>query len=393
MLDVASRVVELAPQCSMAVNCAMEYTNLEGFDTAFYESMMRHVYSARDCSIDSVDLVSFPDDAILWNHFILQCGGDLIQEQFPPWFEGNRRSVDAVVSNRAPQIGFDQEVLLVARFGIDTWGHWLGELLPKVVLTERRFPGRFLYALPRHVLHDATPGLPWARIRDSLKSYDIRLSQVFELDENTVYKFGRLYGVTSIWSDHMMHPAAAEALRSIIKPLPAIAFPVGLSIARAPSAARAMANAHEIFRFLCRKGFFVDEVGSRPFSQQVEMFAAAPVIVGTLGSDLTNLIFSPPGVNVISLAPSNFGDRFFYALVLERRGRFIDLRGPVTKTHDTFHHRSEFSLNITELAEALKRLDAVTTTRATNRNVAQGGPGLTAFAELRQPTSSRSRDG
>ena len=71
-----------------------------------------------------------------------------------------------------------------------------------------------------------------------------------------------------------------------------------------------------------------------------------------LGSDLTNLLYAPEGVRVLAAAPADFGDRFFYALVQLCRGQLLDLRGPVTDVDEHAAHRSDFRLDMGELAAA-----------------------------------------
>jgi hypothetical protein len=71
---------------------------------------------------------------------------------------------------------------------------------------------------------------------------------------------------------------------------------------------------------------------------------------------LTGLIYSPHGVRVASVAPSVFGDRFFYALVADRRGRYADIRGPITVEDPEIPHRSSFTVKLERVEEALTAL-------------------------------------
>ena len=82
------------------------------------------------------------------------------------------------------------------------------------------------------------------------------------------------------------------------------------------------------------------------------------MIFGVLGSDLTNLIYSPAGVKVISVAPATFGDRFFYALILSREGQQIDLRGPITVPDQAIAHLGTFRVDPDEVARALAMFGA-----------------------------------
>ena len=66
--------------------------------------------------------------------FLLSADGALLREQIAPYLETNPARVAELVGTTRPIVDYAEECLLLARFGLYTWGHWLGELLPKAVL-------------------------------------------------------------------------------------------------------------------------------------------------------------------------------------------------------------------------------------------------------------------
>ena len=65
--------------------------------------------------------------------------------------------------------------LLAARYGDVTWGHWLCELLPKIVLSEALFPKTFTYVVPARITRLGGPiGDGYVRaVMQSLQAYGI----------------------------------------------------------------------------------------------------------------------------------------------------------------------------------------------------------------------------
>src|SRR5262249_5181809 len=96
------------------------------------------------------------------------------------------------------------------------------------------------------------------------------------------------------------------------------------------------------------------QLTSVDFLSQVEIFESARTVVSVLGSDLAGLIYASPGIRVISAAPATFGYRFFYALVIDREGRYIDLRGPVEESVRPDPYKSRFVLDPQDLKQALE---------------------------------------
>ena len=100
-----------------------------------------------------------------------------------------------------PAVDVGQPCLLLARYGENTWGHWVTEMLVKAVIAERLLPGRFFYAVPWWTTEPgAANGLADA-VLGSLAAYGIepqRLVRLGPLHRVSIRRparhFGRLRG-------------------------------------------------------------------------------------------------------------------------------------------------------------------------------------------------------
>lgn len=156
-----------------------------------------------------------------------------------------------------------------------------------------------------------------------------------------------------------MHPYAAENMRCHLTEEPARrSANRKIALVRPDSDARVLENWPEIASVLAQEGFEFENIASLSFLEQVQVFREARVLFSVLGSGLSGLIYSPIGVQVCSVAPSLFGDRFFYAMVLDRRGFYGDVRGPVCTPLAQIPHRSPFRVNANRVSDALGALES-----------------------------------
>lgn len=325
------------------------------------ESHVRNVPSlqtrpSREASLDGIHLAELPPGAMLLGgeHHILTYGLLPIEEQYPTYLPKIVKTVAWYTTQHQPVESVEVEALLLARYGISTWGHWLGELLPKAVLAETVHPGRFYFVLPSPAsLGGGQPVDPTERILESLAAYGIDAGRIITVKPDRNYRFEKLFGVTPVWSDHLLHPAIGHIMRSRLQGSRAGTRQRRIAVDRNSAFGRVLENSAEIDGVLRGAGFTFLSNGCMAFREQVAAIAGAEVVFGVLGSDLANLIFAPTGVRVVSVAPHVFGDRFFYALILDRAGELIDLRGPITRLNDAVAHRSTFTIDKREVEKAL----------------------------------------
>lgn len=336
--------------------CSIVTSNLADTNEPFDRHMQDFVYAPRTAKVDAISLIGLPPGTTVFGggHFLTAVNDKFIAEQYPPYIGTFVSTLAEITDASRPVIEVSGEKLLVGRFGITTWGHWLGELLPKVILAERSFPGRFTYVLPVQAVDRLRPNSIWSSIAESLEACGMGSDRLFTTDDNFNYSFKTLFALTSLWSDHIMHPRASESLRQSVSAIPPSSHKM-LAVLRDPQFGRTLVNADEVYTLLQSHGFVLQTTGQLSFAEQVGAFKGANAVFGVLGSDLTNLLFSPVGIDVVTVGPDIFGDRFFYALVLDRGGRMADLRGPVVDPQAVMH-RSTFAIDIQALAAALRTM-------------------------------------
>lgn len=354
--ETSSDIESLARGFAYSVPNATLWNNIEERRPDFGRHMNRDVYVARTVAMDEVVMGRLPAMARLsGRNFSVFADGAWVSEQF---FPPELNPEDLAFSDY-PDDAFEvceEEYLLAARYGIGTWGHWLGELLPKCVLVERKFPKRFKYVVPVDVVGAPDGENIWCRIRESFAAYGIPRDRLFPVYREKSYMFSRLYAVSSVWTRHLIHPEATAAMR---EGLGLEVAPEDLRktyIVRDPAFGRALSNAIEVAAIVDSFGYRPHRVPGLGFMDQARLFAGSSHIVSILGSDLTGLIFAPAGVKVVTLSPDVFGDRFFYALTVDRAGTFVDLRGGVM-TERRPVHKSEFHIEADMLAFALRLVE------------------------------------
>lgn len=357
LADLGKPKVLLSAPCKFSVESSLTYENVTDFDTSFGLHLNKDVYSRRDIDMSAIEMVRLGEATLYANKdFMVRVDDSCVLEQVPPWVDADRFPDDFFGSVQTEVVM--APTVVIARFGAGTWGHWIGELLPKIVLIEAAFPFQFRYAVPEAYL---SPG--WGSFKQSLEAYGIRGERLIPLKSDRAYRLRDACCVTPIWSDHLMHPAACERMRCGFGiPMP-IKSGRRVALARRQEHARRLENWDRLASLLTQEGFEIVDIGSLDFRAQVQTFSESDVVVSTLGSGLTGLIYSPPGVLVLSLAPYLFGDRFFYAMIVDRRGRYVDLRGPIEEMDEAIPHRSSFTISPDRLMHGLSLLGATAAQR------------------------------
>ncbi len=348
ILELAETTHELLPQAAFDAPKSLVFENWN--DTNRHQIGRHHVkqiYVARRVVTDAVYLASF-SGPVLVNGATGNAtfDGIPIKEQINPNKGGKEVS-------RVASVQIDTPTILIARYGLATWGHWLCELLPKIVLVEQRFPGRYKYAFPISVVNETGSGR-LGNLRGSLDAYGITQDRLTGLEGSQTYSFTNMLCVTPVWSNFMIHPGAVRSMRDGLGVSAAPTKKVAL-LRTEPGASRNITNLAEILEVLRARDYTLREVGNMSFLDQVALFRGAESIVGVLGSGLSGLIYAPAGIKVISLAPEEFGDRFFFALLQERDGFYADVRGPVTE-QAAFAIESSFSIDCHALEAAIVAL-------------------------------------
>ena len=129
-----------------------------------------------------------------------------------------------------------------------------------------------------------------------------------------------------------------------------------LGLRRRDVQTRNVCNAAETIGMLEAAGFRLAEMGHLSFAEQVAAFREAEAVVGVLGSGLTGLIYSPDSVRVMSVAPANWRDVFFHALIQARGGLYSDVLGTPLWDGEGVDRDAPFFLRRRDVLGGLERM-------------------------------------
>ena len=239
----------------VAVPNVLVFSNADRFDKAFAAHLARNVYAARIAECDGVDLIALPENTLVdGRSFITLSGGRLVREQCHPSQLENHETI-AALENGAhlalwaglPVNEVAQPCVLVARYGHTTWGHWLGEMLPRAVCAERVAPGRYTYAIPGPSEQDRYHTLMHRNVLASLAAYGIDSDRLVVLSPASLYRFKSLAMVTSVWTEPLMfHPDAMSLMRDTIAETEQRPLPGRIFLRRSSAMGRMVVNAEDL---------------------------------------------------------------------------------------------------------------------------------------------------
>lgn len=346
----------LIPETTVAVPAAVIMTNAGRLGFRKFEcSMLYDTYRARLSQFPSVTLTRLPRGATVLgagSHWLL-VEGVLAAEQVNPLttdltagFAALRALPFATVEVAAP-------CLLVARYGAITWGHWVGELLPRAILAELAYPGRFIYAVPDEITTVTAERSYSSSVLESLAAYGITEDRLLRLRTDHQYVFTELHVTSDIWSTPGMNPQVMQAMRN--------ALPAGVVTSSAPRIAvlrrnghtRNISNALEVADSLMRKGFVIPEISQLSFIEQIGLFLEAELVFGIQGSGLIGLIYAQPETRVVTAAPATWSDSYFHGIIQLKEGWHADLRGPSLWNGAGLERDAPFLVPTTDIDEAI----------------------------------------
>jgi tetratricopeptide (TPR) repeat protein len=329
---VAIQVDEIVPAMEFVAPACVRYTNFQEMNPTFGTHHVDNLYVEKRRWVPAVSLCQLPEHARLavpnGEEFIAIAGTQILVEQVRrDWPDENLTDALAACTEHAT---ITEPAVLIGRYGIRTWGHWLGELLPKIVAVESKWPGRFRYILPDRFGYDPVH----VTAMESLAYYGLGKDRLILVAPRTTYTCSNLYAVTSAWSaERALHPEIAALMRELgsREREPATGW-LNAALLRRSTRTRNIQNISAVEDILVADGFAIVDIEKLNFRQQVDLFKNANAIACVLGSGLTGLMYAPRGVKVLTMAPGEWGDLFFYSMMQERDAVFVDVRGRTVAT-------------------------------------------------------------
>jgi tetratricopeptide (TPR) repeat protein len=371
---VATESCVIVGSDTITMPACIRYTNFQEVNPAFGRQHETQLYVERRRWLPDVRLCRLPAGTVLavpnGDEFLPVTGQRVVAEQVREnW---SYEDMTAAIGSCTEQQAIAQPCVLIGRYGVRTWGHWLGELLPKVVAAEARWPGRFCYGLPDRFAYD--PAHHTAM--QSLAYYGVSEDRLILLAPRTKYECSELHVVTSTWSkERVFHPAIAALMRERgprdKEPSPGW---LKAGLLRRATKTRNIANLAEVEEILIQHGFTIVDIERLTFPQQVDLYKNADAIACVLGSGLTGLMYAPRGVKVLTMAPGEWGDSFFYSMMQERDAVFTDVRGWTISTESAGAATSAFAVPKRAVEAGLAAI-------GTGSKIAASGPLRAAAAE------------
>ncbi len=184
------------------------------------------------------------------------------------------------------------------------WYHWLFNWCPRMLLVKQLRPDLFAAPDVRFVVHPNAMLEPYRAVLDTFGLADDRFLVIdpardYRLEEACLVSFpdqNKLYpDLIRRFSRHL-HDAFGTARASATDGAKRGVFASRQAL---PPPKRRIANFDAIEPVLRRFGLEIASLGAMPAREQARLFHQAGIVVGTHGSDLSNILFCKPGTPIV----------------------------------------------------------------------------------------------
>lgn len=198
------------------------------------------------------------------------------------------------------------EYALLRKPGDSNFGHWLVEIVPRIIDFQSSLGGDIRFLVP------ATP----VQMADLRK----RSMQLMGVDEKRIVPVSaapkiieRLHFITA--NSIHSHTHDAESLKKMVKAIGSRKCPTRpgrrIFAGRDDALRRRLLNENDILRIAERNGFETVYPERLTLDEQIDVFSHSSMIAGVSGAALTNIVWACPKTPVLSMLP-NVGHEFFF---------------------------------------------------------------------------------
>ncbi|WP_276357698.1 glycosyltransferase family 61 protein [Cohnella caldifontis] len=177
--------------------------------------------------------------------------------------------------------------------------HWMFDVLPRVDLIRRADQDVDRYAISRY-------GMPYQR--ETLNLMGIPSDRIYEAGDDFHAEAERLIVPSFVrpvedWPSRYPRWTAEFLRREFLYDRHVAVSPEyeRIFVSRSKAQRRRMLNEDEIRLVLEERGFRTVILEELPFDEQIRIFASAKAVVAPHGAGLANLVFCPPGTQVVEL--------------------------------------------------------------------------------------------
>lgn len=216
------------------------------------------------------------------------------------WY-GARFKIQVPTPLLAPRVRHLRGVTLslCSEFAMWNYGHALFDLLPRIDLFERSGIG---YEGVDQILCNLRE-----RDRPLLEKLGVPMDRIIWTGRLTTYRTDRLLITSLPGVRRVIPPWAVEFLRTRLAPTPAGEGRRLFIVRRSPR--RMITDESALLPILRDRGFELFEPGSASEDPRAA-FAAASMIAGAHGAGLVDVIFSPPGTQLLEIQPTDWNEPY-----------------------------------------------------------------------------------
>jgi hypothetical protein len=267
-------------------------------------------WKKRHWPVVPITVFEIEDALALSEGLVFRPGGTLVSataEFFAPAALARARAeFDA---NLAQAKVVDAPALLAMRPGGNCYGHAITEVLGSAWAAASILGDR-----PFSLLTEASTQSMLDVYTEAARCAGLLERPLINQREHEPVRVKKLYVVEGFaLTDRYLSPLLADFARTIVDSCGGReAATRKLYVPRRGSQGRVVRNETEVLRALESRGFELVEPQTLSWVEQVRLFAQASHVVGPMGSGLANVLFSPPGARLLTLAPACMGDSFFW---------------------------------------------------------------------------------
>jgi hypothetical protein len=312
-LPVRETVV-LLPGGSMAAINPLVYANAGALGDGAFRRYLFALNGARDIVRPPVVLGRFDRDTFVdaTGPYHILAGGSLDKEQF-----GRGREA----------VGIDFPCVFACHPGRWVWGHWLIDTLPKILMAERAFPGRFRFVVPPELTDPASSRYFVRCVLESLAAYGIDDARLLRLPAGPLYRFDVLFDVLDMRRPEGIHPGVLAVLQDMDGAPVERGRQKLTAVMRGRNDTRQLANRAEIDTVLRQHGAGELDAHAAPFLEQVRAFRDSAVVIGDMGSNLAYAVYAQSEAGMVTMAPCGWLDGYFADVFRCARLFHADVRG------------------------------------------------------------------
>ena len=243
--------------------------------------------------------------------------------------------------------------ILMSQLYDGNYGHWLLDCLPRMVALQDTID-----------LSDVKFVVSWHPSDVVLRVFRATLSYYGVQEQQLVYRGAEFQPIDTLFYATPLTRSAWVKAPLAIRTLENLANKVGIDydaperifITRPEGERRRLLNRLSVRAFFLERGYTEVCPACLTFEQQVRAFCRARYVVGALGADCTNVVFSLTGVCFLGFAPETMHDDFYWDLVSHKAGQYFCLHGSVgTKMHDM---NADFSIDMNQLRAITDQFEA-----------------------------------